>query len=436
MTDPTSRPTRRVRRALERSRAEARRFAADPVSALEVEAGRLGADAADATDTAAGRPRSRSRRVAIGDPQAPIERFFEILDRHDLLDDEGGLHGEVLLVSMGDHFDWGAIEESERAAESGYRLLSWLAAHPPDQVVLLANNHDLARVGELAGFDDAAFAEVRREALALRAIPLGVPGRAERRHAFLAHWRVLPSVGVAARDWGTYEARQRDLVAALLRAGRYHAAWAGARDLLLVHAAITPEDLDLIGLDPGDQADGHAVARAVNSSLARSVKQWSGEPLAIGPLYRPGSFADGESRGIFVQRPADPETGDLDLFRGPPRRRFDPRLLRGMAGLTQVVGHIRDNKCRDLMPRWHDRAPAKDGPLRHLQTDGEMVRYARGPLAGAAEEIVRSDRAAAAMIFADGGMNHADPAEYELLDLDTRRALTATPDGGSGGGST
>jgi hypothetical protein len=27
------------------------------------------------------------------------------------------------------------------------------------------------------------------------------------------------------------------------------------------------------------------------------------------------------------------------------------------------------------------------------------------------------------LLFADGGMNHADPADYELLDLETRTAF-------------
>ncbi|MGH7726102.1 MAG: metallophosphoesterase [Candidatus Eiseniibacteriota bacterium] len=414
MTDPASSLTRRVRNALDRSREEERRFTADPEAALRA-----------VSDARAGSPGARrSRRIAIGDPQAPVERFFEILDRHDLLDDDGRLHEEVLLVSMGDHFDWGAIEDRDRAATSGYRLLSWLASHPDDQVVLMANNHDLARVGELVTFDDTSFAEVRREALALRAIPISSAGRAERRHAFLSRWRVLPSVGVAARDWGTFEARQRDLVAALLRAGRYRAAWAADENLLLVHAALTPDDLELISLPPEDLACAPAIARAVDGLLERTVASWNasgnGDPLSLDPLYRPGSFADGEARGIFVQRPADPETGDLDLFRGPPRRRFDPRILRGMPGLTLVVGHIRDNKCRDLMPRWHDRARSEDGPLRHLWTDGETVRYARGPLGGTDEESVRDGRAAA-MLFADGGMNFAEPGAYELVDLDTRR---------------
>lgn len=368
-------------------------------------------------------PHARPRRVAIGDPQAPIERFLEILDRHDLLGDDGALHRDVLLVSLGDHFDWGAVEERERAADSGYRLLAWLASHAADQVVIMASNHDFSRVGELAGFDERTWAEARQEAIALRAIPMGTTGRQERRHAFLERWRVLPSVGVLVRDWGTFETRQRDLVAALVRGGRYQAAWAAADDLLFVHAALTPDDLDLIQFPAGPRGDARAIAGAVQVVLSEAVAGWNGGALSVGELHRPGSYADGESRGILVQRPADPDTGDMDLFRGPPRRRFDPRILSGMAGVTQVVGHIRDNKCRDLMPRWHDRAPSRDGPLRHLWTDGSTVRYARGMPHAAEVEQIAGGRAAG-MIFTDGGMNHTDPAQYELFDLDARQPLT------------
>ena len=89
--------------------------------------------------------RPRKIRVAIGDPQAPLERFFAILEHHGLLSDRGRLRDDVLLVSIGDHFDWGDPEDRRTAADSGLNLLAWLASHPPDHVVVLAGNHDLAR---------------------------------------------------------------------------------------------------------------------------------------------------------------------------------------------------------------------------------------------------------------------------------------------------
>ena len=126
---------------------------------------RAGADArATASDWGARAAIGRSRRVAIGDPQASLRRFLTILEGHGLLGDDGRLEDEVHLVSLGDHFDWGDREGREEAASSGLRILAWLAAHPPDQVTLILGNHDLARMGELAGFDDEGFRLAQAEA--------------------------------------------------------------------------------------------------------------------------------------------------------------------------------------------------------------------------------------------------------------------------------
>ena len=72
----------------------------------------------------------RKRHLAIGDPQAPAETFFTILDHHDLLGKNGRLSPDVMLVSMGDHFDWGGPDDRDRAQKGGAQILSWLAAHP------------------------------------------------------------------------------------------------------------------------------------------------------------------------------------------------------------------------------------------------------------------------------------------------------------------
>src|SRR5262249_21130022 len=96
------------------------------------------------------RPR---RRLAIGDPPAPVEKFFAILDRRSLLVESGPRAGrlaeDVALVSMGDHFDWGPPESRAAATAGGLALLAWLAAHPAEQTAIVVGNHDLARVGEL-----------------------------------------------------------------------------------------------------------------------------------------------------------------------------------------------------------------------------------------------------------------------------------------------
>jgi hypothetical protein len=49
-----------------------------------------------------------------------------------------------------------------------------------------------------------------------------------------------------------------------------------------------------------------------------------------------------------------------------------------------------------------------------MVTDGASVRYARGLPSGI-------DPSRATMLYLDGGMKHAPPQRYELLDLDDPR---------------
>jgi hypothetical protein len=135
-------------------------------------------------------PKPRERRFAVGDPQAPIETFFEVLDRSDLLDASGWLAADASLISIGDHFDFGDASCRAAAADSGLALLTWLAAHPADQVELIAGNHDLARVGEMVDFDDASFAAAFAEAtVAYR----GGDPDPELERELLARWPALPT---------------------------------------------------------------------------------------------------------------------------------------------------------------------------------------------------------------------------------------------------
>lgn len=353
----------------------------------------------------------RTRLLAIGDPQAPLDRFLGILDRRGLIGGDGRLKPEVFLVSMGDHFDWGSKDERERAGEDGLALLSWLAAHPPDQVVLLLGNHDLGRVGELARFDDRSFALARAEA---DVIYKKVGGDSSLEARFRSLHPDLPTTEIAARDFSAFRAAQRARVEALLRTRRFRAAHAAAPRLLLQHAGVTSDELEALGLRERDGGDANAVASALNGALDAAVDAWDGKsPLSIGVLHVPGNAATGEGRGIFYQRPSNPAHEDAALFAGPPRRRYDPRRL--PRGLVQAIGHIRDGKCRTLLAGWHDGAAAEDGPLRHLVTDGTSVRYARGTPPSWAPE-------SSGILFLDGGMSHADPARYELLDLAAVRA--------------
>jgi len=355
--------------------------------------------------------RRRTRRVAIGDPQAPFEKFLEILDVHGLLGDHGRLREEVQLVGMGDYFDWGVAADRTRATEGGLRLLAWLAAHPADQVLLLLGNHDLGRVCELHGFDEAAFVRAREEAD--RAYRGGDPDP-DLEERFLQRFPQLPSAEILARDFSAFHPAQRDLVTLLLKHRRLRIAHAPAKDLLLCHAGVARDDLELAGVPPNLDAPG--LAAALNGLLDERVARWTSGPLDLHPLHQPGNARERVARGIFYQRPAKPDTLEPQSdFIGPPRRRFDPRLL--PPGLTQAIGHIRDAKCRALLAEWVAPEETRDGPLRHLRVRGEEVRYARGVAGPGSPD-------AATLLFLDGGMPHAEARAYELLDLDTRAPLT------------
>ncbi len=350
----------------------------------------------------------RTRRIAVGDPQAPIETFLSILDLRGLLGEDGRLALDVHLVSMGDHFDFGNRADRDRAAESGIQLLSWLAAHPEDQTTLLLGNHDLGRVGEMARFDDEAFRLAQAEADVVYRNGAPDPVLESR---FLALHPDVPTAEVIARDFGAFREEQRDLVRALLKARRFRVAFAAAPDLLLCHAGVSRDDLEAIGVPARAWAFAADVADALNEALHAAVERWDAGPLSIPGLHRPGDAEHGEGRGIFYHRPSNPAHESAELFQGPPRRRFDPRRL--PRGLTQAIGHIRDQKCSKLLKEWAVAPAKKDGPLRTLRTDGNRVEYRAGAPGSA-------DADAATMVFLDGGMLHALPAEYELLDLDAR----------------
>lgn len=339
----------------------------------------------------------RTVHAAIGDAQAPFPTFLTILDRHGLLGDHGRLKPEVHLVSIGDHFDYGPPAWRTIATEEATRLLAWLAAHPADQVTLVFGNHDCARVSDLAGLDDATYRRAREEAD--RAYRLGELDEALDA-AFVERWPQFPDAEILARDYSTFDARQAELVSLLLRERRFRLAHA-YNGLLFVHAGVTTQDLAAIGAPRTGPAE---IAAALNAFLD------SHGPHDLLPLYQPGSKTTGEARGVLAHRPAHPAKSAAALFEGPPRRRFDPRDL--PAGVTQVIGHIRDGKCRDLLGEWAEPGPARDGPLRQLHVRGDTVRYTRG---------VSRD---AAMIFIDGGMNYAPANEYALLDADGVRQLS------------
>ncbi len=351
-------------------------------------------------------PPERRIRVAIGDPQADFTRFLAILERHGLLSGQGWLAPDVQLVSVGDHFDWGRPHERDAVARSALQLVAWLAAHPPDQAVILAGNHDLGRVGELADFTDATFARAQAKA---DGIYDGDDTDEVRERAFLDQFPQVPTVELVSRDFSAFREEQRTWITSLLRAHRLRAAYAAGPELLVLHAGVTREDLGLVGVSEDRSSDARAVADALNQAFDAAVDAWQGGRLVIPKLHHPGSADYGEGRGIFYHRPSlRPE--EAERTRLTPRRRFDPRRL--PAGLTQVVGHTRDKRSRELLCLPGD---VRDGVLRHLVTDGEHLTYAHGtPRSTRPEEAV--------LIFTDGGMRESPLEAYELFDLDSRTA--------------
>lgn len=340
----------------------------------------------------------RNLHVAVGDPQAPLAKFLTILDHNGLLGDSGRLRPEVGLVSMGDHFDWGGSQERAAATEEGTQLLSWLAAHPPNQVQLIFGNHDLVRVGELSAFTDDTFVVARHEAE-------HVGASKQAREVFLKAYPMLPAPEVITRDFSCFEVKQRELVARLLKKRRGRLAVAAAKDLLLVHAGVTREELEYLEVV---SADAFAVANALNRFLDERVATWNGKsPLDLSPLHEHGSAKSGEAKGMLFHRPANPASN-----RAVDRasRRFDPRNL--PRHLMQVVGHSTDKKCRELLGEWADGRTPVVGALRGLRVGDAHVAYRA--------RCEEGDQ----LVFLDGGMQHSAVNEYQLFDLELRTPLS------------
>ncbi|MBL8955258.1 MAG: metallophosphoesterase [Myxococcaceae bacterium] len=340
----------------------------------------------------------RPYRVAIGDPQASLAQFLRVLDLNGLLGDDGRLLPDVYLVSLGDHFDWGRPEDRAVATADGACILAWLAAHPPDQVQIVVGNHDLARVRELSGFSNAQYADAQARADAAL-------DDAKAAASFQSRYPTLASPAVISRDYSCFDERQRALMTRLLVSKRVRLAVAPSPGMLLVHAGITNEDLEL--LRPSPTNDAVEIANALNAFFDARVARWKGEgPLDLSPLDVPGSAAHGEARGILVHRPTNPQVGKIDP---KERRRYDPRSL--PPDIMQVIGHINDAKCRKAFGNWVERKPAEPGVLRGLHIE-LSPKYHPG--------CDDADR----LVFTDGSMNTVGPFEYELFDLDTRQAAT------------
>jgi hypothetical protein len=215
---------------------------------------------------------------------------------------------------------------------------------------------------------------------------------------------MFPTVEVAARDLCAFRVEQRELVMGLLRERRFRLA-ASVGGYLFVHAGATSANLATAGLTKAESGDPARVAERLNEVFDEAVAAWSeAAAFSIPGLFEPGSAATGEAGGFLFHRPAHPGAHVASQDRA---RRFDPRTLPN--GLRQVVGHVRDPRCRQLLGDWVRDARSAEGRLRHLTVAGQEVAYRYGLPVAAAHE--------SEMIFIDGGMNHVPATSYELLEL-------------------
>jgi hypothetical protein len=345
----------------------------------------------------------------MGDPQGPCDKLLEVLDHHGALRGDR-LADDVVLVSIGDHFDYD-FHDWHTAGQEGLRFLRWLASHDDAQVKLLLGNHDVSRVMELAAITDERFGEARELAQSLDGDPL-------RDAKFAAAFPELPTPGLAGRDFASFSVEQRTLVMELLLAGRFRLALAGVlldgRDALLTHAGVTTRELDILGAPAEPTAIAEALQAYLTAALDRVRADWLRgipQPLPLEPLHVAGVPGE-EGGGMLYHRPTNPERPDADRSweQAPGRpRRFDPRTL--PVGLVQIAGHTGHNKCLEELGAWSTEAARgrKHGGIRTLRLAGQTVTYDLG-VAGPADEV-------ADLILIDGELRRVPASEFGLLAL-------------------
>jgi len=350
-----------------------------------------------------------TRTLVMGDPQGPFDKLLEVLAQHAALDGDR-LARDVVLVSIGDHFDYD-FRDWRTAGQEGLRFLRWLASHDAAQVKLLLGNHDVSRVMELIAITDERFAAARAFAQSLD----GDPARDAR---FRAAFPELPTAGLAGRDFASFSGEQRGLTMELLLAGRFDLALVGelpdGRTALLTHAGVTRRELGMLGA----AAEPRAIAAMLQARLSDAVDavrdDWTGgrpTPLSLEPLHVAGIPGE-EGGGLLYHRPTNPDRRGADrsweLARDRPRR-FDPRTL--PVGLTQVAGHTGHNKCLAELAGWATPAARarKHGGIRTLRLAGGAVTYDLGVAAPVAD--------AADLILIDGELRRVPAAEVALLPL-------------------
>jgi len=362
-----------------------------------------------------------TRTFVMGDPQAPFAKTFDVLASHGALQGDR-LAPDVVLVSIGDHFDYDLNDVATSAAE-GLRTLRWLADHDPAQVILVLGNHDASRVMELATISDAEFTAARVLARSIDATEKadGKAAAAERTiREFQVTYPQLPPPGVIGRDYGAFTSEQRTLVMELLLSGRFHLALTGAlpdgREVLLTHAGVTNRELGMLGVTAAPIAIARALEAYLTAAVDRVRDDWQrGElaPLSLAPLHVTGSPGE-EGGGLLYHRPSNPDRPDADpaWSLAPSRpRRFDPRNL--PRGITQVVGHSGHAKTLHELGSWakpsaHTR---KHGGIRTLRVSGDTVTYDLGVAAPS------NDANVADVIMIDGELRRVPAREVALLSL-------------------
>lgn len=348
----------------------------------------------------------------MGDPQGPFAKVLEVLDNHGALEGDR-LARDVVLVSIGDHFDYDS-SDWRTAGQEGLRLLRWLASHDDAQVKLLLGNHDASRVMELAAITDERFEAARAFARAL-------DGDAARDARFLAAFPELPSAGLAGRDFASFSTEQRALIVELLLAGRFRLALVGelpcGRRALLTHAGVTHRELDMLGAPVEPVAIAGALEAHLASAIERVRDDWTRgvpTPLSLEPVHVAG-IPGAEGGGLLYHRPTNPERRGADrsweLAVTRPRR-FDPRTL--PIGLVQIAGHTGHGKCLEELAGWATEAAhgRKHGGIRTLRRAGDTVTYDLGvaPPRDDVDDV-------ADLILIDGELRRVPAAEVALLPL-------------------
>ncbi|KAI9019913.1 hypothetical protein DFJ74DRAFT_707963 [Hyaloraphidium curvatum] len=355
------------------------------------------------------------RWFAVGDPQCPFDRFLRTLASRGLVSDEGWLRPDVGLVSMGDHFDFLGTQKDDpenraTAGREGLLNLSWLAAHEPEQVVIILGNHDAVRVMELAKFSDASFRAARKRSFDVKP---------EEVRAFCDEFDIAEP-GILRRDFSTFTEAQRDLVKSLLLARRYRLATTaqhGGDVLLMNHAGTTRRELHVLGLS--DESGAKEVAAALQSSLDRAVDRvvnaWrdgGNEALNLEPLHFAG-VASTQPGGLMAHRPANPAAiadSAWGFAEGRPRR-YDVSKL--PLGFSQIVGHTNGSLLRKNMGSWGSGASHSFG---HCHT----LHFGRQGVEPEVEIGIRpAKEGGTRVIYLDPGLAYVGrDDEVEIMELD------------------